>query len=184
MDALLRDPTPRLTRSVEDYLKAIYHLSNQVGLAATSDIAAMLAAAGRHTGFRAAALPGGAGPHPGRTAHGERASAVQRADHDRAGAVGRPKGRGTGVGAAPVVPRGAGGRVWRGRSLSPRRGGGFRASLPASPRRTAPFRSTPPTGGAGRSRSRARAIWSPWGTWIRATGPPTWRGGRRSATRC
>src|SRR2546428_14002803 len=33
---------PPLTRSVEDYLKAIYHLSNQGGFAATSDIAAML----------------------------------------------------------------------------------------------------------------------------------------------
>src|SRR5947209_7991928 len=31
-----------LTRSVEDYLKVIYHLSSQGGFAATSDIAAML----------------------------------------------------------------------------------------------------------------------------------------------
>src|SRR2546423_4129148 len=45
MHALLRDATPPLTRSVEDYLKAIYHLSNQGGFAATSDIAAMLAVA-------------------------------------------------------------------------------------------------------------------------------------------
>src|SRR5438477_11221416 len=42
MHALLRDANPPLTRSVEDYLKAIYHLSNQGGFAATSDIAAML----------------------------------------------------------------------------------------------------------------------------------------------
>src|SRR6266480_3400545 len=42
MHALLRDTNPPLTRSVEDYLKAIYHLSNQGGFAATSDIAAML----------------------------------------------------------------------------------------------------------------------------------------------
>ena len=40
MHALLREPP--LTRSVEDYLKAIYHLSSQGGFAATSDIAASL----------------------------------------------------------------------------------------------------------------------------------------------
>jgi DtxR family transcriptional regulator, Mn-dependent transcriptional regulator len=34
-----------LSRSVEDYLKAIYHLSSQGGFAATSDIAGMLAVA-------------------------------------------------------------------------------------------------------------------------------------------
>ena len=45
MHALLRDTNPPLTRSVEDYLKSIYHLSNQGGFAATSDIAAMLAVA-------------------------------------------------------------------------------------------------------------------------------------------
>jgi DtxR family Mn-dependent transcriptional regulator len=42
MHATLRDANPPLTRSVEDYLKAIYHLSNQGGFASTSDIAAML----------------------------------------------------------------------------------------------------------------------------------------------
>src|SRR3989442_12130265 len=42
MQPALRDPNPPLTRSVEDYLKAIYHLSSQGGFAATSDIAAML----------------------------------------------------------------------------------------------------------------------------------------------
>src|SRR5438876_1141932 len=42
MHALIKDAGPPLTRSVEDYLKAIYHLSNQGGFAATSDIAAML----------------------------------------------------------------------------------------------------------------------------------------------
>src|SRR5438309_1653468 len=42
MHATLRDPEPPLTRSVEDYLKAIYHLSSQGGFAATSDIAALL----------------------------------------------------------------------------------------------------------------------------------------------
>jgi DtxR family transcriptional regulator, Mn-dependent transcriptional regulator len=40
MHALLSEPP--LTRSVEDYLKAIYHLSSQGGFAATSDIAASL----------------------------------------------------------------------------------------------------------------------------------------------
>src|SRR5256884_7762844 len=40
MHALLRDTNPPLTRSVEGYLKAIYHLSNQGGFAPTSDIAA------------------------------------------------------------------------------------------------------------------------------------------------
>src|SRR5437867_12891074 len=43
MSALLHEPP--LTRSVEDYLKAIYHLSSQGGFASTSDIAAMLAVA-------------------------------------------------------------------------------------------------------------------------------------------
>src|SRR5438309_1129930 len=42
MHATLRDPEPPLTRSVEDYLKAIYHLSSQGGFAATSDIASLL----------------------------------------------------------------------------------------------------------------------------------------------
>src|SRR5207244_1437793 len=42
MQPALRDPNPPLTRSVEDYLKAIYHLSSQGGFAATSDIATML----------------------------------------------------------------------------------------------------------------------------------------------
>src|SRR5256712_5936967 len=42
MQPALRDPNPPLTRSVEDYLKVIYHLSRQRGFAATSDIAAML----------------------------------------------------------------------------------------------------------------------------------------------
>src|SRR5438876_9303410 len=42
MHALIKDAGPPLTRSVEDYLKAIYHLSSQGGFAATSDIAAML----------------------------------------------------------------------------------------------------------------------------------------------
>ncbi|HEX4560936.1 MAG TPA: metal-dependent transcriptional regulator [Gemmatimonadales bacterium] len=40
MSALLADVP--LSRSVEDYLKAIYHLSSQGGFASTSDIAAML----------------------------------------------------------------------------------------------------------------------------------------------
>jgi len=40
MHALQHEPP--LTRSVEDYLKAIYHLSSQGGFAATSDIAASL----------------------------------------------------------------------------------------------------------------------------------------------
>jgi len=40
MHALLREPP--LTRSVEDYLKVIYHLSSQGGFAATSDIASSL----------------------------------------------------------------------------------------------------------------------------------------------
>src|SRR5207244_13422302 len=42
MSALTRDVNPPLTRSVEDYLKVIYHLSSQGGFATTSDIAAML----------------------------------------------------------------------------------------------------------------------------------------------
>ncbi|MGH7568338.1 MAG: metal-dependent transcriptional regulator [Gemmatimonadales bacterium] len=49
MNATLRDPhsppppgPPPLTRSVEDYLKAIYHLSSQGGFAATSNIAGLL----------------------------------------------------------------------------------------------------------------------------------------------
>ena len=42
MHAPVRNPPPPLTRSVEDYLKSIYHLTNQGGFATTSDIAAML----------------------------------------------------------------------------------------------------------------------------------------------
>src|SRR5881296_4117578 len=42
MHATLRPGEPPLSRSVEDYLKAIYHLSSQGGCATTSDIAAML----------------------------------------------------------------------------------------------------------------------------------------------
>jgi DtxR family transcriptional regulator, Mn-dependent transcriptional regulator len=42
MHASVRDSQPPLTRSVEDYLKSIYHLTNQGGFATTSDIAAML----------------------------------------------------------------------------------------------------------------------------------------------
>jgi DtxR family Mn-dependent transcriptional regulator len=42
MHAPVRNPSPPLTRSVEDYLKSIYHLSSQGGFATTSDIAAML----------------------------------------------------------------------------------------------------------------------------------------------
>ena len=42
MHATLKDASPPLSRSVEDYLKVIYHLSNQGGFASTSDIAAML----------------------------------------------------------------------------------------------------------------------------------------------
>jgi DtxR family Mn-dependent transcriptional regulator len=42
MQAMLGDATPPLTRSVEDYLKAIYHLSTAGGVASTSDIAAAL----------------------------------------------------------------------------------------------------------------------------------------------
>ena len=42
MHAMLRDTPPPLTRSVEDYLKVIYHLSSQGGFAATSDIAGAL----------------------------------------------------------------------------------------------------------------------------------------------
>ena len=42
MHAMLRDAPPPLTRSVEDYLKVIYHLSSQGGFATTSDIAGAL----------------------------------------------------------------------------------------------------------------------------------------------
>src|SRR2546422_3721479 len=42
MHAMLRDATPPLTRYVEDYLKAIYHLSSQGGFASTRDIAGVL----------------------------------------------------------------------------------------------------------------------------------------------
>jgi DtxR family Mn-dependent transcriptional regulator len=42
MHSPVRNPSPPLTRSVEDYLKSIYHLTSQGGFATTSDIAAML----------------------------------------------------------------------------------------------------------------------------------------------
>lgn len=38
----VRSPQPPLTRSVEDYLKSVFHLTSQGGFATTSDIAAML----------------------------------------------------------------------------------------------------------------------------------------------
>src|SRR5947208_1849185 len=215
MHALLRDAGPPLTRSVEDYLKAIYHLSNQGGFAATSDIAAMLEVAPpsvsgmvkrlsetgliEHVPYRGVQL----------TAQGRRAALkmirrhrilelylVQHLGYDWGGvhaeaerpdrpvAVGRAAGGGTRAGAGLVVPRGPVRRVWPGRSLSETPGGGVRASPRASPRRIAASRSMRAPGGGGRSRSRARAIWSPWATWIRATGRATWREARRLATRC
>src|SRR3979490_716854 len=42
MNATTRSPQPPLTRSVEDYLKSVFHLTSQGGFATTSDIAAML----------------------------------------------------------------------------------------------------------------------------------------------
>ena len=42
MNAAIRAPQPPLTRSVEDYLKSVFHLTSQGGFATTSDIAAML----------------------------------------------------------------------------------------------------------------------------------------------
>src|SRR5213592_2046339 len=42
MNAVSKAPEPQLTRSVEDYLKSVFHLTNQGGFATTSDIAAML----------------------------------------------------------------------------------------------------------------------------------------------
>src|ERR1043165_253089 len=45
MNALRRPEPPTLTRSVEDYLKSVFHLTSQGGFATTSDIAAMLAVA-------------------------------------------------------------------------------------------------------------------------------------------
>src|SRR6201988_2949162 len=38
----MRAPQPPLTRSVEDYLKSVFHLTSQGGFATTSDIAEML----------------------------------------------------------------------------------------------------------------------------------------------
>jgi DtxR family Mn-dependent transcriptional regulator len=45
VSAPVRNRPPPLTRSVEDYLKSIYHLTSQGGFATTSDIAAMLVVA-------------------------------------------------------------------------------------------------------------------------------------------
>jgi DtxR family Mn-dependent transcriptional regulator len=45
MNAAVRGSPAPLSRSVEDYLKVIYHLSSEGGFAATSEIAAMLAVA-------------------------------------------------------------------------------------------------------------------------------------------
>lgn len=42
MNAAIRSPQPPLTRSVEDYLKSVFHLTSQGGFATTSDIAEML----------------------------------------------------------------------------------------------------------------------------------------------
>jgi DtxR family Mn-dependent transcriptional regulator len=42
VNAAIRSPQPPLTRSVEDYLKSVFHLTSQGGFATTSDIAEML----------------------------------------------------------------------------------------------------------------------------------------------
>src|SRR5438309_10240262 len=42
MNPTTRSPQPPLTRSVEDYLKSVFHLTSQGGFATTSDIAEML----------------------------------------------------------------------------------------------------------------------------------------------
>src|SRR5437667_1795826 len=44
MNAAIRSPQPQppLTRSVEDYLESVFHLTSQGGFATTSDIAEML----------------------------------------------------------------------------------------------------------------------------------------------
>lgn len=42
MSSALREPQTPLTRSVEDYLKSIYHLAAEGGVASTGDIATML----------------------------------------------------------------------------------------------------------------------------------------------
>lgn len=42
MNSTIRQPQPPLTRSVEDYLKSVFHLTSQGGFATTSDIAEML----------------------------------------------------------------------------------------------------------------------------------------------
>jgi DtxR family transcriptional regulator, Mn-dependent transcriptional regulator len=42
MNAAIRSPQPPLTRSVEDYLKSVFHLTSQGGFATTSHIAEML----------------------------------------------------------------------------------------------------------------------------------------------
>jgi DtxR family transcriptional regulator, Mn-dependent transcriptional regulator len=42
VNAAIRSPQPPLTRSVEDYLKSVFHLTSQGGFATTSDIAQML----------------------------------------------------------------------------------------------------------------------------------------------
>ena len=42
MNPTSRSPEPPLTRSVEDYLKSVFHLTSQGGFASTSDIAEML----------------------------------------------------------------------------------------------------------------------------------------------
>src|SRR5205807_889240 len=80
---------------------------------------------------------------------------------------------------------------WLGEPLSrgppayhPSPGGAAPGSHPASPRSTAPSRSVRGRGGAKRWRSRGPGTWSPSGIWIPATGPPTWRAARSSATRC
>src|SRR5947209_6960584 len=125
MQPALRDPNPPLTRSVEDYLKAIYHLSSQGGFAATSDIAAMLEVAPpsvsgmvkrlsetgliEHVPYRGVQLTSQAR----RAALRERAPAIQRPRGHRAGARRGPARRGAGAGAARVVP---GDRLVKGRS--------------------------------------------------------------------
>src|SRR5438309_383319 len=232
MHATLRDANPELTPSVEDYLKVIYHLSNQGGIAATSDIAAMLDVAPpsvsgmvkrlaetgliEHVPYRGVQL----------TAQGRRAALrmirrhrllelyltqqlgydwggvhaeAERLEHavsdeliDRmARALGDPLYDPHGdpiptaageIEEAELVSLADAGRGPPAYHPSP--GGAARGWHPASPRSTAPFRSSRGHGGGKRWRSRGQGTWSPWGTWILATGPPTWPGARSSATRC
>src|SRR5438034_510228 len=206
MHAMLRDATPPLTRSVEDYLKTIYHLSSQGGFAATSDIAAMLEVAPRsvsgmvkrlsetglieHVPYRGVQL----------TAQGRRAALkmirrhrilelylTQHLGYDWGGVHAEAEQLEHAV-SDDLIERMASALGQpqydpHGDPI-PTAGGEIEEAELVSLADAAPGAKLELRQVAPQDAARAPAISSPSGTWTRATGPPTWPAGPSSATRC